>query len=69
MPPNSCWFSEEGKADDSIYERGYDIQIDESGYDYINNIYGSPLHKTRSHLRRCPRQSREHQETWVLESL
>ncbi|TRU87407.1 MAG: DUF1080 domain-containing protein [Microcystis novacekii Mn_MB_F_20050700_S1] len=44
--PNPARFSEEGKADDPIYERGYEIQIDESGYDYINNIYGSPLHKT-----------------------
>jgi Domain of Unknown Function (DUF1080)/GMC oxidoreductase len=26
--------------------KGYEIQIDESGYDYQNNIYGSPLHKT-----------------------
>jgi Domain of Unknown Function (DUF1080) len=26
--------------------KGYEIQIDESGYDHQNNIYGSPLHKT-----------------------
>lgn len=29
-----------------VYQLGYEIQIDESGYDYINKLYGSPLHKT-----------------------
>jgi hypothetical protein len=34
------------KNRDDVYKFGYEIQIDEGGYDYINNIYGSPLHKT-----------------------
>lgn len=32
--------------DDSFYNSSIEIQIDERGYDFPNNIYGSPLHKT-----------------------
>ncbi|HAX74319.1 MAG TPA: hypothetical protein DCY88_00400 [Cyanobacteria bacterium UBA11372] len=32
--------------DDSFYHSSTEIQIDERGYDFGNNIYGSPLHKT-----------------------
>ncbi|MFB2772796.1 family 16 glycoside hydrolase [Pelatocladus sp. BLCC-F211] len=32
--------------DDSFYHSSTEIQIDERGYDFANNIYGSPLHKT-----------------------
>jgi len=32
--------------DDSFYKSSIEIQIDERGYDFPNNIYGSPLHKT-----------------------
>ncbi|MBS3030329.1 MAG: DUF1080 domain-containing protein [Dolichospermum sp. DET50] len=31
---------------DSFYNSSIEIQIDERGYDYPHNIYGSPLHKT-----------------------
>lgn len=34
------------KDRDDIYKFGYEIPIDESGYDHINKVYGSPLHKT-----------------------
>ncbi|MDZ8109732.1 MAG: family 16 glycoside hydrolase [Nostoc sp. DedQUE12a] len=32
--------------DDSFYNSSTEIQIDERGYDFPNNVYGSPLHKT-----------------------
>jgi len=32
--------------DNSLYNSSIEIQIDERGYDFPNNIYGSPLHKT-----------------------
>jgi len=32
--------------DDPLYNSSIEIQIDERGYDFPNNIYGSPLHKT-----------------------
>ena len=32
--------------DDNFYNETVEIQIDERGYDFKNNIYGSPLHKT-----------------------
>jgi len=32
--------------DDNFYNSSIEIQIDERGYDFPNNIYGSPLHKT-----------------------
>jgi hypothetical protein len=32
--------------DDSFYNSSTEIQIDERGYDFRNNVYGSPLHKT-----------------------
>ena len=31
---------------DSFYNSSIEVQIDERGYDFSNNIYGSPLHKT-----------------------
>ncbi|MFB2898419.1 family 16 glycoside hydrolase [Aerosakkonemataceae cyanobacterium BLCC-F50] len=34
--------------DDSFYNSSTEIQIDDRGYDFGNNIYGSPLHKTGS---------------------
>lgn len=44
--PNPANFSEEGNADDPIYKKGYEIQIDEKGYDFQKDNYDSPLHKT-----------------------
>jgi len=38
--------SEPTSLDDSFYNSSIEIQIDERGYDFPNNIYGSPLHKT-----------------------
>ncbi|MFW9261036.1 family 16 glycoside hydrolase [Nostoc sp. CALU 546] len=32
--------------DNSFYNSSTEIQIDERGYDFLNNVYGSPLHKT-----------------------
>ncbi|RAM51625.1 MAG: hypothetical protein C6Y22_10685 [Hapalosiphonaceae cyanobacterium JJU2] len=32
--------------DDNFYHSSIEIQIDERGFDFPNNIYGSPLHKT-----------------------
>ncbi len=32
--------------DDSFYNSSTEIQIDERAYDFRNNVYGSPLHKT-----------------------
>jgi choline dehydrogenase-like flavoprotein len=32
--------------DDNFYNSSIEIQIDERGYDFLHNIYGSPLHKT-----------------------
>ncbi|NJN24144.1 MAG: DUF1080 domain-containing protein [Acaryochloridaceae cyanobacterium RL_2_7] len=34
------------KNADDVYRLGYEIQVDESGYDYLSNIHGSPKHKT-----------------------
>ncbi|MBD2777537.1 family 16 glycoside hydrolase [Iningainema tapete] len=34
------------ELNDSFYHSTTEIQIDERGYDFANNIYGSPLHKT-----------------------
>lgn len=31
---------------DSLYNSSIEIQIDKRGYDFPNNTYGSPLHKT-----------------------
>ena len=31
-----------------FYDSSIEVQIDEQGYDFTNNIYGSPLHKTGS---------------------
>jgi hypothetical protein len=31
---------------ESFYDSTIEIQIDERGYDFSNNVYGSPLHKT-----------------------
>jgi hypothetical protein len=33
-------------VDNSFYDSTIEIQIDERGYDFSNNVYGSPLHKT-----------------------
>jgi hypothetical protein len=42
--PNPANFAEDNDAD--IYRRGYEIQIDERGYNHYRGLYGSPLHKT-----------------------
>jgi hypothetical protein len=38
--------SEPKALDDSFYNSSTEIQIDEHGYDFPNNVYGSSLHKT-----------------------
>ncbi|MEA5536853.1 DUF1080 domain-containing protein, partial [Crocosphaera sp. XPORK-15E] len=34
--------------DDNFYNSSIEVQIDERGYDFPNNTYGSPLHRTGS---------------------
>jgi hypothetical protein len=42
--------------DQSFYDSTIEIQIDERGYDFSNNVYGSPLHKTGAVYEALPAQ-------------